>query len=474
MSIQVHRIEFYRLDMQTRFPFRYGIASMSEVPHLFVRMHVEIDNRMWQGTSSEGLPPKWFTKNPETDFNTDDLPEMLTVIKQAADFAMGQPRPSFFCWWMDLYQQQAAWASENEQPPLLANLGVSLMERAALDATCRQQQSSLSTVLIQNRLRIDLSAIRPDLTGLKPSDVLPPKPLRYVQLRHTVGLGDPLTESDIQPDERLNDNLPHSLTSNIARYGLRYFKIKLSGNLEADLFRMRELSALLNKNVGEAMRFTLDGNEQYTTMASFRDHWQELYADASIRRMVDQSLLFVEQPVHRDSALLAEVKEALLNWQDAPPIIIDESDAELDSLPTALKLGYSGTSHKNCKGIIKSIAALGTIQQVQSANRCLILSAEDLGNIGPVALLQDLAVVAALGIPHVERNGHHYFAGLSMFPEPIQNQTAIDHPDLYQRDSSGLLALRPSAGQLQLGSVNASPLGLTQQIDLRHFSAWGL
>ena len=133
---------------------------MSEVPHLFVQMQIEIDNEMWQGTSSEGLPPKWFTKNPETDFSTDDLPEMLTVIKQAADFAiMGQTHPNFFSWWMDLYQQQAAWARENELPPLLANLGVSLMERAALDATCRQQQSSLSTVLHQNRLGIDLGEI---------------------------------------------------------------------------------------------------------------------------------------------------------------------------------------------------------------------------------------------------------------------------------------------------------------------------
>ena len=169
-----------------------------------------------------------------------------------------------------------------------------------------------------------------------------------------------------------------------------------------------------------------------------------------------------------------EVEVCLLNWQDAPPFIIDESDATLDSLPIALKLGYSGTSHKNCKGIIKSIAALGTIQQVQSANRRLILSAEDLGNVGPVALLQDLAVVAALGIPHVERNGHHYFAGLSMFPDPIQKQTANDHPDLYHQDASGLLALQPSAGQLQLDSINAAPLGLKQQIDLGHFSPWRL
>ncbi|MGI9467996.1 MAG: hypothetical protein ACR2OA_12820 [Rubripirellula sp.] len=475
MNMQVHQIDFHRLDMKTRFPFRYGIASMCEVPHLFVRMHVEIDNQMWQGTSSEGLPPKWFTKNPETDFKTDDLPEMLTVIKQAAHFAMtGNTHRDFFSWWMNLSEQQTVWAAENGQPPLLANLGVSLMERAALDAKCRQQKSSLFTVLFQNRLGIELSAIRSHLTGIKPSDILPPQPRSHVQLRHTIGLGDPLTESDIAVGEKLADNLPHCLTSNIERYGLRYFKIKLSGNLDSDLPRMRVLSKLLNERVGESMRFTLDGNEQYATMARFQDHWQELNGDASIRRMVQRSLLFVEQPVHRDSALLPEVKETLSDWQDAPPVIIDESDAEIDSLPTALRLGYSGTSHKNCKGIIKSIAALGTIKKEQSVNRRLILSAEDLGNIGPVALLQDLAVVAALGIPHVERNGHHYFAGLSMFPAPIQNQTARDHPDLYQREASGLLALQPRRGQLQLNSVNAAPLGVSQQIDLQYFRHWDL
>ena len=473
MSMQVQQIDFHRLDMKTRFPFRYGIASMCEVPHLFVRMHVEIDNQMWQGTSSEGLPPKWFTKNPETDFKADDLPEMLTVIKQAARFAMTRDsHRDFFSWWKDLSDQQTAWAAENGQPPLLANLGVSLMERAALDATCRQQRSSLSTVLFQNRLGIDLSAIRSHLTGKRPSDILPSQPRSRVQLRHTIGLGDPLTESEIPVEEKLEDNLPQSLTSSIDRYGLRYFKIKLSGRLDADLPRMRSLSKLLRERVGESMRFTLDGNEQYATMASFKNHWQELNNDASIRGMVNQSLLFVEQPVHRDTALRPEVKDTLEDWREAPPVIIDESDAEIDSLPTALDLGYVGTSHKNCKGIIKSIAALGTIQREQPGNRKLILSAEDLGNIGPVALLQDLAVVASLGISHVERNGHHYFAGLSMFPAPIQNQTAQDHPDLYQRNASDLLALQPRNGQLQLDSVNAAPMGISQHIDLQHFPHW--
>ena len=61
------------------------------------------------------------------------------------------------------------------------------------------------------------------------------------------------------------------------------------------------------------------------------------------------------------------------------------------------------------------------------------MSGEDLANIGPVALLQDLAVVASLGVRSVERNGHHYFAGLSAFPRAVQQQILTHHGDLYER-----------------------------------------
>jgi hypothetical protein len=85
------------------------------------------------------------------------------------------------------------------------------------------------------------------------------------------------------------------------------------------------------------------------------------------------------------------------------------------------------------QGIVKGIA-----------NACLlrakpgqILSGEDLSNVGPVALLQDLAVCASLGIPHVERNGHHYFRGLSMFPPDIQDRILRHHGDLYTQHKDG-------------------------------------
>jgi hypothetical protein len=142
-------------------------------------------------------------------------------------------------------------------------------------------------------------------------------------------------------------------------------------------------------------------------------------------------------------------------------MIIDESDDQLDSLKIALDCGYSGTSHKNCKGIFKSIANACLLQHLKNLNPTgtYILSGEDLVNIGPVALSQDLVLMANLGIEHVERNGHHYFAGLSMFSEGFQEQVLSHHPDVYHRHSTGDITLNIQQGILDIGSFLSAPFG---------------
>jgi hypothetical protein len=471
MKLRVHRIDFHRIDMQTRFPFRYGIASMSQLPHLVVSADVAIDGRHCSGFAADGLPPKWFTKNPTTQFEEDDLPAMLRVIRQAADLSVDlAPQRSLFAWWWELYQSQQAWAAQQKIPSLLAGFGTSLIERAVIDAVCRELQITLFEALRTNAFEIDLAVIRPSLGSCQPADIIPDQPLESVLLRHTVGLGDPLSDGEIV--DEVDDGLPHSLVANIREYGLTYFKIKLSGDARIDCDRMSDLATILDTEVGSDMRFTLDGNEQYDDVAAFRQCWQRLRSIRQVERMIDQSLLFVEQPLHRSNALDPLVKDGLRAWPEAPPIIIDESDADLGSLPTALELGYSGTSHKNCKGIFKSVAAAATIAIESTPTSPLILSAEDLANMGPIALLQDLAMVSALGIGHVERNGHHYFAGLSMFADPLQERLVADHGDLYGWNDRGFAALAPSAGRLSLSSINRAPFGLAHPPDLSHFQPW--
>src|SRR5262249_58169107 len=57
----------------------------------------------------------------------------------------------------------------------------------------------------------------------------------------------------------------------------------------------------------------------------------------------------------------------------------------------ALARGYQGTSHKNCKGVFKGIANACLVESLrrEPGGEKLVMSGEDLANIGPVALLQD-------------------------------------------------------------------------------------
>jgi hypothetical protein len=213
--------EFFVRQTRTRFPFRYGIASMTEVPHLFVRTKVTVGDKSSFGLSSEGLPPKWFTKNPTTTFEQ-DLPEMLQVISYAAKRAEGiaQSPISFFDFWREVSRQQSNWADSRHTAPLLANLGVSLVERAALDGLCRVANEPAHRMVTTNRLGLRLGEIHNDLGGAEPKDLLPAAPLSSCFVRHTVGLGDALSPADIPGGERVDDGLPQDLESSIREYAV--------------------------------------------------------------------------------------------------------------------------------------------------------------------------------------------------------------------------------------------------------------
>ncbi len=99
-----------------------------------------------------------------------------------------------------------------------------------------------------------------------------------------------------------------------------------------------------------------------------------------------------------------------------------------------------------------------------------MMSGEDLCNLGPVALLQDLAVQALLGIRSVERNGHHYNAGLSGFPPSVQQQVLTAHSDLYERSPAGWPTLRVRQGQVQLDSINQAPFGVGFLLEVDQFT----
>ncbi|HTU00181.1 MAG TPA: hypothetical protein VMG58_00140 [Candidatus Sulfotelmatobacter sp.] len=440
--------------------FRYGIAAMTEMPHVFLRVTGEFDDgRRQTGTAADNLPPKWFTKDPSRDFAS-EIDEMIGVIDHARHLALAMnPAPSLFAFWRSLWSQTEAWASANRIPPLLAHFGTSLVERAAIDAFCRSRGQTFASALRKNAFGIALGEIHAELAGSAPSDWLPARPAGRLFARHTVGLSDPLTEHEIAPSERLDDGLPQSLEASIAEYGLRHFKLKIGKS--DGLSRLRDIAAVLARSAPPDFLVSLDGNEGFGSVAELVAFWGEVSRDPALSD-IRKRLLFIEQPFHRDIALSDQIGELSQTWPERPQIVIDESDAELSSLPRALKLGYAGSTHKNCKGVFKGVAnaCLMAYHKRRDPDRRWSFTGEDLVNIGPVALLQDLAAQSALGVSSVERNGHHYFAGLSFWPRSLQRQVLAHHPDLYRASRDGWPTLRIEDGKLSAESVGAAPFGV--------------
>ena len=468
MSIRFVDGEIRLLSQKTRMPFRYGIATMTEFPLLFLRVSIEINGRLARGVSSDLLPPKWFTKIAEKDPD-EEIGEMLEVIRRAIELARGLDGDSIFALWWSLYERQSSAGRSLGEAPLLSHFGTSLVERAMIDAFARDQGISFHALIKSNALGVDLGRIHPVLEGSVPSDWVPPVPLATLTARHTVGLGDPLATADLAATERVDDGLPQSLEECIDRYGLRHFKIKIGGNPGVDFPRLREMVSIVKSRVGDSARYTLDGNEQFSDGESWEDYWQELRREPWFGSFAEK-LLFVEQPLHRKIALDVDLGRIEFGGTRPLRVLIDESDAELGSLPRALNLGYAGTSHKNCKGVFKGLANRCLIEYRQRTDRdqgqWWMMSGEDLCNQGPVALLQDLAVMACLGIESVERNGHHYCHGLEGLDKKVRDGMLHHHADLYEETGKGWLGLRIAEGSITLGSINESPFGVGYEVPL--------
>ena len=257
----------------------------------------------------------------------------------------------------------------------------------------------------------------------------------------------------------MNDGFPESLEADILRYGLTYFKIKLSGNNKEDINRLVHIADTLESVMSKPAHFTLDGNEQYQDLNDLADLLEEFSSTNAGARLLE-GLLYIEQPLSRSHTFDAAPNSGLARVERFAPLLIDEADAELSAFPRAIKIGYRGVSVKNCKGVFRALINRGLCDLSDGK---LFQAAEDLTNLPILALQQDLTTVAALGLPHVERNGHHFFRGLDHLPQSEIKRALTAHPDLYI-ENEGATALRIEGGCVQLDSLQEVGFGYNVEI----------
>ena len=240
------------------------------------------------------------------------------------------------------------------------------------------------------------------------------------------------------------DGLPATLAAAIEAYGLRWFKLKLCGDVERDIERLSAIAALLDAKVG-AYRVTLDGNETFADAGALGTFWQALSTAPALRTLLARTVL-LEQPIARARALTEPIAPLGITL----PVILDESDDHAEAFETGLALGYRGISSKACKGLYRS---LHSAARVARDPQRLLLSGEDLTCQAGLAVQQDTLLAASLGVAHIERNGHHYVDGFGIAPDDEARAFAAAHPGLYA-ERGGRVRLDVRDGQLDLRSLH--------------------
>ncbi len=446
----VSEVEFYERAVTLRMPFRFGAATLTECPQAFVRARIELaDGRGAHGAAAELMIPKWFDKSPNKS-NDDNIADLRTSLRNAAAaYAATRNARSAFGHFAAHYKMLIGAGAAAGLDPLVANYGPALLDRAILDALCRLFGLPFHGAIRSNLTGIDTS-LTPDLDAFDISRFLADlKSSKSIAARHTVGLLDPLTSSDGLA--RISDGLPETLEEVIAAYGNQHFKVKLAGDPDADVDRLVCIAEVLDQL--PHYEVTLDGNEQYQGVGSIAEFWRRMAGTAALARL-DAATLYMEQPLARGLALDADVS-ALARIK---PLLIDESDATLDAFPAARQCGYEGVSSKSCKGVYKSIlnAARCARWNAEASTSRYFLSAEDLTMQAGIAVQQDLALVATLGLRHVERNGHHYVNGFAGQGADEREQQAFlnAQPGLYE-SSAGSVRLAFRDGRIDLTSLAA-------------------
>ncbi len=462
---------FFERDVRLRMPFRFGVVTLREAPQTFVRVRIRTeDGREGQGMAAELLAPKWFDKSAalSNEQNFEQLRRAMAITAQA--YAGAQA-------WLSAFGLHAAMAGPQqhacaaaELPPLVAGFGSALLDRAIIDALLRLCGESVFAATRANRFGID-AATTPDLQRFDFAAFMATlAPARSIAARHTVGLVDPIEAADQPAGSRVGDGLPETLREVLQVYGVDHFKLKVGGDIDADIDRLTRIAAVIDEL--PAYQATLDGNEQYADAEAVIALWRRIEAAPALQRL-RESILFIEQPIARSKALANDIS-ALAALR---PVEIDESDGGIDAFAQARALGYGGVSSKSCKGFYRALLNRARCAgwNAEAGAQKYFMSAEDLTTQAGLCVQQDLGLATLIGCTHVERNGHHYVNGMAAAPRAEQLAFLGAHPDLYH-DERGTVRLAIRGGRIAIGSLDTPGLcsAVLPDIDAlseRHYAA---
>ena len=433
LRLAVRDIAFFERPVAFVRPFRFGAVVVNAAPQAFIRVEIDVEGKGASvGASAEFLVPKWFDKRPHLtpEQTVSELRRSLLIARELY-LAQSGFETAFALHARCIAAQVEACVKE-DIPPLAAAYGPAEIDKAILDALLRAAGTNFFDGMIANIAGID-AGLSPDLQAGDIAQFLAGRTrLERVAIRHTVGLDDKVEGEGGVADQKENT-------------GARYFKLKLNGDPEADAGRLIRIGNEL-ATLAYDYRVSLDANEQYADLAALGALIDRLDRDDALKPIAAK-LLYIEQPMPRDIT-----RQSPLGQLAGRDFIIDEADDSYDAFPAARSLGYRGISSKSCKGIYKSVVNATRVAKWSGENEKYFVTAEDLTCQAGLAVQQDLALGALIGVTHAERNGHHYVDGFAETPAAEAEAFLAGHPDLYVRDGKSI-RLSIHDGDLLTGSL---------------------
>ena len=524
VPVRLHEALLSVLSRPVRFPVRLG-GDLERLDELHLALELSTaDGRRARGVAADVLAPAWFDPLLPTGSRA-----LAAGARTAVDVAVASarvPRPVYRIW-RDAYEAAVALGGDRGMGPMAAGHGAALLERALFDGLGRALDLPHHEILRRNLGGIDLGDIHPELAGAAPADVLPPRPARRLQVRHTVGPGDILREGDLPqgdvlpprpagrhqvrhtggPDDTLREaglpqgnvlpprpadrlqvrhtvgpgdlrreadppagdgadpDAPEPLEAAVRRQGLRHFRIELEGRPEPDGDRLETIAGILARV--EGLSVVLDGGEAFADPADLHVLLDRLESGAEAGRRLYSAIAWVEQPFPRAEALGPALGREVAALGARKPLFIDESNETLGAFKRAAGLGYAGTTCRIGTGLTKALAnqALGALWNGggQGSGR---LSGAELLSLPVIGLHQHLAQMAALGVDPVECRGAWHGAGLAHLSPAEREACARSHGALYEELAEGRATLAIRRGHLDAASLNQAPgLGIGFPID---------
>ena len=195
------------------------------------------DGRSAEGMAAELLAPKWFDKNPalSNEDNFDQLRTALAIARRPVPRRHASTRRSV--------SSRSTTAAQIEHGGDARSRAAGRQLRAGADRPGRPRRAvpGARPAVPRGRAaqpgRHRAGDLCPDLAGFDFDAFLAGlRPAATIEARHTVGLLDPITRAD--QTERVGDGLPETLEEVVAAYGHRWFKLKVAGDVGADIDRL--------------------------------------------------------------------------------------------------------------------------------------------------------------------------------------------------------------------------------------------